>query len=160
MLFRCNKMPIKNDMRLFRDLPNTQRQQAYGIVNELKFWRTKREPFNVVRIDPIDNELISLYASIQLYEYEKHPDFKHGNPLDNFIGLVGELCVRQAMREEDLSPEYAMRKLNYWDGKDARKFDFKFDKSGTTLEIVTVRPQRARSANLIYQCIYMDIFVS
>lgn len=107
----------------------------------MQLWRIQKEPFNLVEIEFKDNELISTYVSITMSEYEAHPDFPHGSPLDNFVGLIGELSVRQAMDEEKLFPEYANRKIRYWEGKDQGKYDFRFP-DGKTLEIVTVRPNQ------------------
>jgi hypothetical protein len=131
-------MPITNPMKIGQ-IDNIQPQQPIGIINELKL-RVSKDP-NKVIIEWADSELLALYASIQLYEYAKNPTFPHGSPHDNFIGLIGELSVREILKTKGIWPQYAARKLNYWaDGKaDQRPFDFKLD-NGKTIEIITLKP--------------------
>lgn len=133
-------MPIKNETGKYKSI---QSQPHIGITNKLKFIRNEKEP-NKVNIEWRDSELLALYASIQLYEYEKNPTFSHGSPFDNFIGLVGELSVRDILRKEGIKAKYSQRKLNYWGNEpdrktDQRQYDFKLN-NGKTLEIVTLRP--------------------
>jgi hypothetical protein len=131
-------MPISNRVKPENIIPT-------GITNHLKFIRNEKEP-NKVNIEWRDSELLALYASIQLYEYEKNPTFQHGSPHDNFLGVIGELSVREILQRIGIIHEYVPRKLNYWGTETGRKtdqrpFDFKLD-DGKTLEIVTLKPNR------------------
>lgn len=105
------------------------------------FLKVKNLPNGIVEIEEHDTELIQLYTTIALHEYEKNR-FKHGNPLDNFLGIAGELAFRKCLEDlglrERVDFEYAERRLDYWK-KDPRKWDFKL-KNGKTIEIVTIKP--------------------
>ena len=100
--------------------------------------KVKSLPNGIVEIENIDTELIAQYASITLYEYER-TQFKHGSPLDNFLGIAGELAFRQCLAELGLKGfDYVARELGYWE-RDPRPYDFKL-KDNRTIEIATVRP--------------------
>jgi hypothetical protein len=134
-------MPIKNEIVKIKSI---QSQPHIGITNELKFIRNEKEP-SKVKIEWRDSELLALYASIQLYEYKKNPDFPHGSPFDNFIGLIGELSVREIFERNGIQAEYSKRKLNYWGDEpdrktDQRPYDFKLN-DGKTIEIITLKPR-------------------
>jgi hypothetical protein len=131
-------MPLETTLKSGQ-IDDTPSQMPFGIINELKLKVSKDS--NKVIIEWADSELLALYASIQLYEYEKNPDFPHGSQHDNFIGLIGELAVRKILNEKGIWPLYSARKLNYWaDAKaDQRPFDFKLN-NGKTIEIITLKP--------------------
>jgi hypothetical protein len=114
-----------------------------GNVKMTKLMRLKAETINdiptgsVELAEPIDIELISLYASIALYEYERNPQFPHGSPLAQFRGIFGELAFRECLRKlglrDNVDFEYVPRKLNYWAEGKPKPYDFKL-KDGTTIE--------------------------
>lgn len=114
-----------------------------AFIFRLKAQMRNNIPTGIVELtELVDIELISLYASVALYEYDR-AEYKHGNPLDQINGIYGELAFRECLRELGLRDhkdfEYVPRKLNHWGGKDPRPYDFKIN--GREIEIVTVKPQ-------------------
>jgi len=108
-----------------------------GLENRLQLWRTKKYPKNELDLSTLSLELAIQYTNIALKEYER-TGYPHGSIVDNFFGIIGELCVKECLIQEGFDNfEYIDRKIDYWKG-DPRPYDFKVN--GKTLEIVTVKP--------------------
>jgi len=109
-----------------------------GIENRMQLRRTLKYPKNKMIIASVDTELAAQYTTIALFEYQRK-NFENSGVAGNFYGLIGELCIYECLVQEGFKQfEYISRKLNYWDSKDTRPYDFKVN--GKTLEAVTVMP--------------------
>lgn len=102
--------------------------------NELKLKGT------IVDFDLSDIELARLYANIQLKAYEDALINNHGGPFENLIGVIGELCFKEALIREGIKKfEYLERDFTHPSMKikgDERPYDFIV--AGKKLEICTI----------------------
>lgn len=91
-----------------------------------------------VIIQSLDPEIVSAYAVIALEEYER-AGYKHGGIEEQFIGVLGELAVKEALDHYGIDYHYYERKRKYW-MKEKGTPDFKILPKGPFLEICTTPP--------------------
>lgn len=112
-----------------------------------RFFRVKSLVPAIIEIESIDNATIAQFVQIALAEYERK-GYRNAGPVKNFLGLAGELAFNECLRELGLKMnedyDYHERKPYEWDIPDdqQRKYDFKINRGGITIEIATTRPDR------------------
>jgi hypothetical protein len=92
-----------------------------------------------VEIQSLDPEKVALATKIALEDYQ-NVGYSHGGFEEQFLGLLEELAVKEALDKLGIDYHYYERKRDYWEGK-KREPDLRILPDGQLLEICTTPPR-------------------